>query len=250
MFNEYLPIEWYIAKIHYLETELRKLPVARFGCHRGKEIIRIYSGKRRQISAKNSDWKNVKETTLEARIIREKIRKLKADLQRYHNVNYDEVKSKMIIKPNTVPIISMNTWNELKDNECGMENPYDYNFQGHLFRSRFEMSVAEELAGFGMGYKYDFGMMIDGRKNFFDMAVPFPEFNCFAVLEVLGLMGDQGYVGNKFYNLQKLVQIGFLPERDVFLISGENKYMPNPVQIRLAILNMVRQVCSRYVQTE
>lgn len=245
----YLPIEWYIAKIDYYEKHLSNLNDIRIGKHSGATVLRVYSDKTKfkEYSKKSPDWSRIQTEFRHQQVVLNEINKLKSELKSIYHISYENERHKYRIIKDTNSKLNMDFYNQLIDNECRYDNEYNYNLDGHKFRSRFEYSVAQEIKDIRLNYKYDCGIHLYTKKAFVDFTFAFPEFNRCLFLEIMGMLNVPEYAERAANKIKNYSLSGYYPGKDLFIIGSDDKSMPSNDTIRLTIINAIRTLCSLYV---
>lgn len=106
---------------------------------------------------------------------------------------------------------------EKNDQSIGREFCYD----GHRFRSKSEVNMAQFLKSMGLEYKYEVKIIIDKQIFYIDFAVYCPETGRFFFIEHFGMMGNERYRMGVFNKLTAYSTCGLQEGRDI-LYTYEN----------------------------
>lgn len=243
------PLEWYIAKLSYLYEVISKLPDIRLGQRYDADILRIYSGpyKYRVITKNSKEWNSFYSIFIDRNSLQHQISILSQQLQSIYHTTYEKERMKFKILTNNNSPLSMNFYDSLIDDECTFPKTNQYEFDGHNFRSRFEMMAAQEIKSLQIPYKYDCGIQLSNRSLYPDFALGFPEFNRCVLFELLGSMDNPKYVNDSVEKLRDYSNNRILLESDCFLLCGTDRTMPCGPQIRIKLINIISALCSLYV---
>ena len=143
--------------------------------------------------------------------------------------------------------MNMDFFNRLVDDECPYPKNVEYEFDGHCFRSRFEMAIAQVIKDLGLLYKYDSGLQVGTRVLYPDFTLGFPEFDFCIFLEALGRLDNPKYVNDSVEKIRDYSNSGFVLDLDYALIGASEKNMPNNLKIRMKIIEVVGALCAIYV---
>lgn len=243
------PLEWYIAKINYLYTGLSKCPDIRMGQHSSHSVLRLLNenGKRIEISQASKLWKHYYPLAIQSNALKTSIKELESELKSIYHTTYEKERPRFKILRNEASNFDMNFYGQLVDEACTFPKSNQLEFDGHNFRSRFEMNVAQELKALGIAYKYDSGIQLTNRTIYPDFALAFPEFNRCAFFEILGLLNDPKYVNDNIEKLRDYSNNGIILDNDVFTLGSTGTSMPNTTRIRQKIVSIIGAMCAMYV---
>ncbi len=246
--KNHLPIEWYVARLNYLDEQIKELPRMKKGMHRGVEIIRYYDNGWHQISsAREKMYNEYLAKYRKRKALKEEFSILMKEWRQLFNASYYSLRDDYAIKTNTDSLLTNLFWDKLIDNQCSVENKTALYFDNHNFRSRAEQRIAEAAKELHLIYKYDCGVKLNGGSVYPDFTFAFPEFNRCTFLEYYGMLADENYrlkVVNKntLYLKNKIYD-----NRDLFMICGDADYMPNGDAIKTILISMVTLLCHLYV---
>ena len=242
------PIEWYAARLDYLYESVNKLPDIRLGKRNDRRTLRIFSSphKYRQIGEKSKQWNIFFPIYEQRQILISKINVLRKELSEIYNTTYEDIRNQFKVQKNTTNMLNMNYYNNLIDNECSFTKHNNYEYDGHNFRSRFEMSVAREINNLGLEYKYDCGIHLSNKTLFMDFAIPFPEYDECEVIELFGCFDDTKYINDAAEKIKDYSNCGILLGSNFFALAATENSMPNGVQIRQLLVQVITAVSIRY----
>ncbi len=106
---------------------------------------------------------------------------------------------------------------ERNDPEIKKGHVYD----GHNFRSKSEVMIAQIITSLGMEYKYEVEISIGTKKYYADFAVYCHETGRFFFIEHFGLMGDEEYRAHTFQKITIYSKSGLTEGLDI-LYTFEN----------------------------
>lgn len=243
------PLEWYIAKLDYLYENVEELPVIHLGKRCGADVLRIYSGKDgyKQIGHKSKRWEENYSLCCKRNHLVNQIEQLNNELVSIYHTTYGIERPKFKILKNTTSGINMKFYNSLINDACTYAKTHVYEFDGHNFRSRFELSIAEVIKDLQIDYKYDSGIQLPNKTVFPDFAFGFPEFNRCIILEALGRLDDHKYTNDNIEKIRDYCNGGFILDEDLFTLGSSEKAMPNKTKIRHKIISIIGTLCSTYV---
>lgn len=251
-YNNHLPLQWYVARISYLESVLNAIPVIRTGKARGITVLRVYhrenKNKYKEVSPKSKHWNQTYKAFSQREIIQEQIHTLKSEIKSYYHTTYAKERVHWEIMPNQNNKLNNEFFNQLKDEECSFEKTTKYEFDGHTFRSRFEMSIASTISNFHINYKYDAGVHLNTQKDYPDFTLSFPEFNRCVFLEAMGALNIPKYIEKNSAKLQEYSFAGYIMGSDWFITGATEHIMPNPMEIETLIIHIVSLLCAKYMR--
>ena len=245
------PQTWYIAKLKSIDSKLEELPDVKMGQHKGRTVIWFHSESgRREIRPRSREWATLFESAqIRTELISEK-RRLLEEWKTYFSGTYDQIKHLYQVDSTRRAALTSAFWNNLTDNACTYEKSTEYNFDGHNFRSRFEMSVAEVIVSLNIPYKYEPCIQIGDNNYYPDFALDFPEFNACILGEVMGKMHEHKYAYDSGQKIAIYSTAGIILGRDAFILCGTDKFIPNPDNIKRDIINIVDKLSSVYVHKQ
>lgn len=245
-----IPKEWYVSKLSYLGGVLETFHNIKLGNRKGKNVLRIYSNSKnfREVSTRSKKWDESYKLYQRRLAIEDEIKKLRRELQETYGTSYEKEKSRYKVTKNRVSKLNMDFFRQLKDDECAFANESIYQFEGHNFRSRFEMTVAQVASELHMRYKYDCGINLYTKKCYSDLVFAFPEFDRCVCLEIMGLLDNIDYVkgsASKFFDYS---MAGFVLGREWFILGADSRSMPNDDVIAEFLVSIVAMLCAEHVE--
>lgn len=233
-----------IAKILWIEDELRMLPKVSRGEDSGNAVIRVYDdcGVRRHIykikSAKGAGLAQIADRREELKGLRKRILaslKYNADPGEYH-------------VELTAPFkIMREDWEQMRSQSNPKKIYGDY-WHGNIhMRSRFEVNTAIILDKLGLEYKYEAELWINGRKIHPDFVVYLPEFGVCFIIECMGGIGSADYDSDAVNRLRLLTDGGYIPFRDFLVLGGSEHFIPTAVWVENSIIQMVNSISAECV---
>ncbi len=245
----HLPKRWYIAEINHLQKQLDSLPLVKTGAQRGKRIVRIYKSEGyKVITAGRPDYAEYEAIAQKRLLLSNKLQILKKEWRQFFKTSFEVESSKYVVCPNKKSVYNSECWDKLIDDECTAENDKHYEFDGHDFRSRLEQFVAQAVKELHLEYKYDSGLKLGTSKVFTDFAFNFEVFNCTTFCECLGMLDSKDYVISTNKKLSVYFFNNIYINRELFIISGDSKYIPTAEEIKLDLVFMVEMLCARYMK--
>lgn len=242
----YLPKEFYIAELKYIEMRLAQLPDVKVGYHRDNKIIR---------------WKDPSLSCGWKRIYYDKVSpKAKAVADEIDYLN-ERKKSLLKISGLTDSIIKNYTegyeikklpalfdkafFDNAKDQASNykIEDTQPYK-QYHMF-SRAECLIAQELDRLGLIYKYD--VAIPALNRNVDFLIYIPSLDCCILLEYFGMMGNQGYKFNTASKISEYLEYGCRINYDFSILSGNKTRMPSVEEIDRTLALCIANLCDERV---
>lgn len=250
--NIILPIQWFIARISYLEQRLSSYALIRTGYHNKKPVVRVYSSgssnKYKEVSNNSNQYESLYLMYKERLKLENEIATLKKKLSNYYGKTYANERSNWIVTPNTDNKLNMNFYNQLKESECSFGKETVYISNGRNFRSRLELVVAECIELQGIEYKYDSGVHLYSKKLFPDFVLVFPEFNRCVFLEIMGMLNDSTYVHDCAIKITEYSLAGYHLGIDLHILGSNRFTIPNLDLINTVIVNIVNTLCAQYIK--
>ena len=243
------PIEWYIAKLDYLYNLVSTLPDIRLGQRYDADVLRIHSSPRefKIITRASKSWDTSYSMYKERTLLTNQLSSLSQELHTIYHTSYEKERHNYRIIKNTNSRFDMTFYNQLTNDACTFPKTHSYEFDGHNFRSRFEMATAQEIKNLHLDYKYDSGIQISTRTIYPDFALPFPEFNRCVLLEDLGRLDDIKYINDNLEKFRDYFSNGILLDTDLYTLTASEKSMPNNLQIRSKLISIINNLCAQYV---
>lgn len=247
-----LPIEWYIARIAFLNKHLHRIPNIHLGKHRNRKVLRVYKSedkhKYKEVHQSSKHWDQTYQAYIQREKIQSQIDTLSAEMKFHYNTTYEKEHVHWEIIPNQNNKLNNEFYYQIKDNECSYEKSNEYEFDGHNFRSRFEMAVAKSIKDLHLNYKYDAGVHLHTQKDYPDFTLAFPEFNRCVFLEVMGALDQVKYVDKNSNKFKEFSLAGYCVGSDLFIIGANEHTMPNPAEVDQMIIYIVSSLCAKYVR--
>lgn len=247
----YLPKEWYIAYITWLMNELDQIPVCSICRHNGKQVVRFYTTpkKYREKTEGTPGYDKLCKLVQQRKDIKAAIYYNKKILRHHYKTEYNAVKDNYYIEPNTTSPLNKDYWISSLQHSRKIKGDKEYQSDGVDFKSRFEIYVASEIKSLGLLAFYDPRVFINEYyERFADYLFFFPMFNRCVFMELLGGLDDYKYKKRTKSKLCEYVDNNFYIGRDIFIMSGDETYMPGQEQIRAAIIAMVTTMCELYIK--
>ena len=238
-----------IAEYLRLKAVISNMARYNTGMHKGFQVIRSYSGSgsniirhETRITGKNANL--VERKYSEFNLCNGKFTSFKEELYRRHLPV--PTGFRFIRDPSRFDV---NAWNQF--NECS--NPYEVNTDyfddfGNNVRSRGEMIVGNALKELGLEAKYEPSLKLKGsRRKSPDYSFPIRILDrCFFV-EFIGKTDDRDYLDSNFGKLDEYLRNGVLPNRDLILICGTEKWLPSQEAIKRIVSSFINNaVLSTY----
>lgn len=239
-----MPKFWYIARIKYLNEQLQSMPDARIGSHRGKIVVRVgNSSGFKQVGPTSGEFSKFYDIAQLCEELKGEMRSLISEYEKNFMERFDINRLKCIPDFHYAGRMNMAYWEKLIDNECPKEKKNQFPFNGHIFRSKIEREVAQAACELHLSYKYDCGIKFAGDCVYTDLAFAFPEFDRCTLLEVLGRMGDVNYAMHNASKLSNYALNGYMLNRDLFALVGNEHYSPDANTIKRQLVYMVQTIC-------
>lgn len=96
-------------------------------------------------------------------------------------------------------------------------------FDGHRFRSKSEMLIAQLLKSLGLEYKYDVVVSFDSEVFYIDFAIYCHETGRFFFMEHFGDMGSERYRQRTFHKITVYTQHGLVEGSDILYTYENNE---------------------------
>lgn len=249
----FLPKEWYIANIQWLEQELNKLPRCTICKHNGRNVLRIYNDKTTKEYTERAEgtptFIKMSKYAHQRKLIQNMISENKNILRQQYKINYNAVKDDYYISPNNTGFLDINYWQQSLQHSRKIDGNQAYSSDGVEFKSRLEMNVATEIKNLGLTAFYDPRVFINSyNERFADYLFFFPMFNRCAFMELFGSMEDYNYKKRTKTKLDEYIDNGFYIGRDLFILSGDANFIPGQNQIRATLIAIITTMCELYVK--
>ncbi len=218
-----LALQFRSRHLKFLHERIGSLPNIFIGKRKmnGKEVevIRVYqnvngTSKRLQFNAaspKSSKWKLLM-TEKAALLSRENNLEFKS----YLNNPLDKLTVNEHISDQSLhqDQFSKPVFDSLEElNDKNIQGGYEYD--GHLFRSKSELMMAQLFNELGMEYKYEI-LFVSGQSRYYiDFAVYCPETGRFFFVEHFGRMSDENYRIRTFQKITCYIQNRFIEGLDI-----------------------------------
>lgn len=218
-----LALKFRSRHLSFIHQQTDPLPAISIGKRRinGKdvEVIRVYqheynSAKRLQFntsSPKSDKWKTLMAKKA-ALISRENNLEFKSFLNRPLDMPADHFTSqKNDIRVYTYSRDAFDKLEELNDRSF----QGGYEFDGHYFRSKSELMMAQLFTELGLEYKYEIPVVIGQVRYYVDFAVYCPETARFFFVEHFGRMSDESYRNRTFQKITSYSQNNLIEGLDI-----------------------------------
>lgn len=116
--------------------------------------------------------------------------------------------------------------------ELKEDNPVKkHYFDGHIFRSKSELIVAQFLKSLGLEYKYEAIVKVGEQVYYVDFAVYCPETGRFFFIEHLGMMSKDSYRMKNFAKITNYILNGYVEGLDVLFIfeHGDDRFSADAI---------------------
>ncbi len=247
--------EFYIGRYLYLSKELERLPNITFGIKNNKPIVRIKRTDPQtskttvnRIGDKNPNWQKYCAITKRREHLQEQLGCLLRNWDEDYGGSLENVASGYML---VLPLVNSNYncefWNSLKSNSDTYENKYPIRYKDFIMRSQFEVDVATVLDSLGLDYKYEVKILFGNKEYYPDMAVNLPEYDRCGFVEAMGGMDSLKYVSHNMEKLNKYINYGLFPNRDIAIIPGERGDYPDRLLIKRLVGNMLTSIAGMYV---
>ncbi|MBR5975949.1 MAG: hypothetical protein IK020_12285 [Clostridiales bacterium] len=227
-------------RLALLKGKLRTIPHIAFGKRKGKEsyldVIRIYgvkdgSGKEAVLHQFDIDSKNAR-TLIAAMNQRDSIEKELSELRFRDALDIGEcsISQKRSAIGGNDARFSKAEFDKLV--ELNEEHPLkEHYFDGHVFRSKSEMIVAQFIKSMGLEYKYEVVVRIGDQVYYTDFAVYCPETGRFFLIEHLGMMSKDSYRMKNFAKITNYTMNGYIEGLDVLFIieHGDGRFSADAI---------------------
>jgi len=241
-----IPYEYWDARIRFLTDRLNKLPVVKLGKHSGAVIYRLYEPDHkhcREISRSSSKWEKAAEIHSQRESVNELLIKAKELSKRntgcLHMSDYS-------IR-NTDNLYGNDFYDSLRDSSCTAPKTSTYCYKGRSFRSRVEVLIAETLDELGLEFKYDVMIRANGKNHSVDFVIIFREFNRCIFIEFFGRSRDPEYNRDNSIKIEHLTNSGIYLGRDLFILSGDDRYMPGPDVIKQTLIAIIAGIARHHI---
>ena len=246
-----LPKEWYIAQILWLEDQLSLMPRCLAVNNRGSIAVRIFNDAIKnyiQISKKHEEYNFYLNVATLRKQYTNQLHEAKKQLATIYKTNYLSIKGKYTLRNNKNIKFNQAYWEKAVTNCSKFRPDSEIVSNGVEFKSRLEKDFASELRNLGLTFVYEPRMYINPNKaRYSDFGLFFPMFNRCVFIELMGAMNNQEYVDDQCTKLKEYLQSGFYIGRDLFILSGNEKYLPGQMQMRDLIINIITSLCEMYL---
>lgn len=203
----------------YLESELSGIPLITIGKRtiQGKdtEVIRIYqsqNGKKNKLQFQTNSPKATKWLALKKRqevlLARKEKLEYRDALETTGRDGVNKAESK------TVNRFSKEIFDRLVE-KCEKDIQNGYSYDGHLFRSKSELMMAQSFNELGLEYKYEVIISFGEETYYIDFAVYSPETGRFFFVEHFGRMSDEKYRSRTFHKITTYSQNNLIEGLDI-----------------------------------
>jgi len=241
-----IPYEYWDAKIKCLTDRLSKLPIVKLGKHGRSVVYRVYDSDHkhcREITRASSRWGKAAEIHFKREVINALL--IKAKELSKQNCRSSHIPDYEVI--NTDNVYGNDFYDSLQDSSCKAPKNSKYEYNGRLYRSRSEVLIAETLDELGLEFKYDVMIRASGKSHSVDFVIIFREFNRCILLEFYGKSGNPDYNRDNSAKIEHLANSGIYLGRDLFVLSGDDIYMPGPDVIKRMLISVISCVASYHI---
>ena len=236
-----------IAEYFRLTGILENMPRYKTGSHNGYPVIREYSGR--------GDDKKTRVAHLNGKIYSEMQKKLELfnNTTKAKNIYGAEISRRYLIIPKDFKLIrepsefDMNAWDQMEAAANSFEQkPRYFDDFGFNVRSRGEMFVGNVLKELGLEAKYEPMILLNsGKKKCPDYSFPVPVIGRCFFAEFFGMSENDGYINYNYGKIEEYMRNGILPNRDLILICGAEKWMPSHESIKRMIASFINNAVLR-----
>lgn len=246
-----LPKEWFIAQIIWLEDQLSMMPRCLAVNTRGSIAVRVFNtalNNYMQISKKHKEYDFYLNMANLYKEYTGQLIEAKKQLTKIYKIRYSSIRGKYTLRDNTNIKFNQAYWEKAVANRTKFRTESEIVSNGVEFTSRLEKNFASELTNLRLPFVYEPRMYINPNKaRYADFGLFFPMFNRCVFIELMGAMSNKGYVDDQCEKLQEYLQNGFYIGRDLFILSGNDKFIPGQMQMRDLIINIITALCEMYL---
>ncbi len=230
-----------IAEFLRLKRVLDSMPRYKIGTHNGLQVIREYSGKGNNITIKTAHPNSKGFNDFQKRL--EISNKYLAMKTLYIN----EIKKRHLIIPANFDFMSDKSkfdakyWDQAIAGSNSIKNESEYKDEyGFNVRSRGEIIVGNALKALGLDAKYETSLTLNnGNIKKPDYVFPVRIINrCFFV-EFIGMTDNVEYMNRNYGKIDDYMRNGILPNRDLILICGTEKWIPTQSEMMRIIASFI-----------
>ena len=248
-FIRLIPVEYFLLRRDFLKQLLSRMPFIRPGRHRGSAVYRVYNHNRslhREVSQASRDWDKATALYKKRCKLEEMLKQTEVIISAYFRYikAFDRKTSKVNIIPSKY---DCKYYDNLVDSSCSNEKTSEYYYDGRNFRSRTEALIAAIIIEFGLEYKYDVKVILNGKEFTFDFAICFREFNRCIFFEYFGRCDENSYNHNNSIKFYHANADGAYVGRDLFIMSGDRRNAPCAEAIRIHLASIISQLTCIYL---
>lgn len=234
--------DYKIAKLLFIEKELKRLPNYHRGSRNNLSVVREYGSDNvviRTYTLNNSKNKEIGQI---------------ADLRAHYQELRKRLLSSLKVSPSEYHIqlsagyyLSKDDWDKMKSQSNPKEIKSDLWFENIHMRSRFELNTAIILKSLGLEFKYEPAVWFKGKCKYPDFVVYLPEFEVCFIIECMGMIGDSGYDNEAVDKIRLFTENKLIPYRDFLVLGGTSDFIPTKDWVLSAIVSMVNSIASECV---
>ncbi|MBO4680502.1 MAG: hypothetical protein J5623_01215 [Clostridiales bacterium] len=236
-----------ITECLLLEDVLKSTPRYRIGLHRGKQVIREYSG-----HGENRIKKLTLSCSRKYSSMHEKLEQYNKLTERKNLFDAEFSRRRLTVpagfrlQRDTSPH-NMEFWKQQVPCSNNYENKNRYvDAFGFNVKSRSEMLVGQALKELGLEAKYEPLLILRGdRKKTPDYSFPVPVIDrCFYV-EFMGMADNESYIDKNYGKIEEYMRNGILLNRDLIVICGTENWLPSLEDMKRIIASFINNAVSR-----
>ena len=251
-----MPKEYYIVRYRHLRRMLDEvLPDVKITTLGDRRVVSVNTfdpqtkkNKRSRLSVNDPENLRLINTALQRESLEDQLARLAENWKYDYSGSLEAHCGDYIVKPAEDNPYDSELWESLVNNSY--DRPADRSIKHNdlIMKSDFEVEVAKLLESMGIEYKYE-GKLILGAQGwvFPDFSLHFPEYNRCAFLEVLGGLDNFAYSKSNAEKINKYINAGLYPNRDVTFIPGDYYYRPDTDSMRRIISTIAESFVQQYV---
>lgn len=242
---------YYLLQILTLRAELEALPNVKLGMLRGRQVVRVYSGKRngrivyKTLSVDSPAGKELMQTA-KRRI------EIKSEINSMERVLGKQIPG--MLKQCSISLkaslLDEELWNSCNSCENTMNCDRNYCHKGILMRSRTEVLIAEILDELGLQYKYEPAIRFGEEVYYPDFLVYLPCLKRCLIIEFFGMSDEEKYVFKMLGKLTIYANNGLIMNRDVIGLYGTRNTLISSDYIYNNIVMTVNLLVEEALQLE
>ncbi len=132
-------------------------------------------------------------------------------------------------------------FDELEERRLSYQTETSVFYKGREYRSKLEADFASIMDEYGILYKYEPAIMVDGNAFLFpDFVIYLPWLDLLVLVEIFGKCSDEQYLYDNRLKIYKYMNAGWTPGHDMlmFFYTDRTPYIREMIMEELSLIHI------------